>query len=468
MIHSSRSPAHLGGNLLNRGVDVGRRFAKILRMKLSAAIFTSIGLCLSFFLTSTAPAETPAPKVTLSASVDHPNAIYHKGETVTFVLKLESNGKPATEGEISWVITKDGLPLNQSGKAKVENGVAKVQGTLDEPGFLQIQANYRPDAKAAPISAMAGAGIDPTEIARSMPAPSDFDAYWTAEKEKLAAVPGNPRLTPVKSTSDQVDSFDVQVNSVGAPVSGYFARPKGAAEKALPIILTVHGAGVRSSNLGSAVGWANRGFLAMDVNAHGLPNGKPEDFYKKLADGDLKDYRTRGSQSRETIYFHDMFLRLVRSIDFLTAQPEWDGKNVVVYGSSQGGFQAIVAAALDPRVTFFAAGVPAGCDHSAQLLGRIAGWPKFAGANHSEQPDPEILKAASYYDTMNFAARSHAKGCIFTTGFIDRTCPPSSVYATYNQITIPKEIYNDIPSGHQNSPEATSAMVQAVLRAVGK
>ncbi len=35
---------------------------------------------------------------------------------------------------------------------------------------------------------------------------------------------------------------------------------------------------------------------------------------------------------------------MIRAIDFLTAQPEWDGRTVIVYGSSQGGFQALAAA----------------------------------------------------------------------------------------------------------------------------
>jgi cephalosporin-C deacetylase len=46
----------------------------------------------------------------------------------------------------------------------------------------------------------------------------------------------------------------------------------------------------------------------------------------------------------------------IRAIDVLTEQPEWDGRTVAVFGISQGGFQAIAAAGLDPRVTFFAAG----------------------------------------------------------------------------------------------------------------
>lgn len=79
---------------------------------------------------------------------------------------------------------------------------------------------------------------------------------------------------------------------------------------------------------------------------------------EELSRGELKDYRNAGHEDRETCYFKGMFLRLVRAIDFLTSQPEWDGKTLIVYGSSQGGYQAIVAAGLDSRVSYFCAGVP--------------------------------------------------------------------------------------------------------------
>ena len=409
-------------------------------------------------------AETPvASTFKLSAHAEKPGATYHRSEAVTFVVKAEDKGKPLAKGEVQWVLTKDGLPLNQSGKATISNGIAKVQGRLDEPGFLQLRASYRSTPKAAPITALAGAAIDPTEIQRSTPVPDDFDAFWTSQKDKLAKVPVNPRLTPVTSTSKTLDAFDLQADCVGAPVSGYFVRPVGAQPKSLPIILTVHGAGVRGSALGSAAAWAAKGFIAMDINAHGLPNGKPDAFYKEQDAGPLKDYRSIGRESRETCYFLGMFLRLVRAIDFLTSQPEWDGQHVVVYGSSQGGLQAIVAGGLDPRVTFFAAGVPAGCDHTGMIANRIAGWPKLVPNGPDGKPNAAVLKTVPYFDTMNFATRTKAAGCIFTVGFIDVTCPPSSVYATYNQLTIPKQIYNDIPSGHANSPSAIAAMHKAVM-----
>ena len=310
------------------------------------------------------------------------------------------------------------------------------------------------------LSALAGAGVDPLLIKPSQPAPDDFDAFWMAKKALLAAVPFEVKLTGVESAVAGVTAFDVQATSLGAPVSGYLAVPTGARPKSLPAILTVHGAGVSSAGLAGTVGWAREGALAMDINAHGLPNGRPAEYYQGLRDGELKAYSTRGRDSRETIYFLGMFLRLIRAIDVLTARPEWDGKTVVVYGSSQGGAQALAAAGLDSRVTFFVAGVPAMCDHTGALAGRIAGWPKFIPTG--ETPRPEVAAAVRYYDAMNFAARIKA-AAFFTIGFIDTTCPPTSVYATYNVLRAPKEIFHNIAAGHTNTPAASAASRAVVL-----
>ena len=396
---------------------------------------------------------------TLCVTADRPDAIYKQGETVTFTIKLQLDKQPVDGAQVSWILSKDGVPPTTNGKVKLAGGSATVTGKLDEPGFLQCRASFAGPDKIARF-ALGGAAIDPLKIKPSMPVPADFDEFWAAQKKKLAAVPVNPRLTPVKWPTKDVDCFDLQADSVGAPVSGYFARPAGAKPKSLPAILLVHGAGVRSSGLGGAAGWAQKGLLALDINAHGIPNGKPEQFYTDLRNGELKDYSRRGRESHETIYFRGMFVRLVRALDFLTAQPEWDGRTVVVQGSSQGGYQSLVAAGLDPRVTFFAAGVPAGCDHTGFKAGRVNGWPHFIATG--ETPAPNVVEAVRYYDAMNFITRSKADG-IVTVGFIDTTCPPSSVYAAYNAISGKKQIHIDVAAGHTNTPKAVEAMRNAIL-----
>ena len=407
-----------------------------------------------------APAAQPSTDYVLTVSASRADAIYRQGETVDFTIRLLHGGHAVDDAEVQCTVSKDGVPPATNSKVKLAGGTATVTGKLDEPGFLQCRAVFHGTNKIT-RTAVGGAAIDPLQIKPSLPVPADFDAFWAGQKEKLAAAPVNARLTPVKSVSTNVECFDLQADSVGAPVSGYYAKPLGAKAKSLPIILLVHGAGVRSASLGSAATWAARGFLALDINAHGLPNGRPDSYYGNLAATDLKDYRNRGRESRETVYFLGMFLRLVRAIDVLTAQPEWDGRTVVVHGSSQGGAQSIVAAGLDARVTFFAAGVPAMCDHTGVAVGRVNGWPKFL-ANPPEPPDPKVVEAVRYYDAMNFATRTKAAG-ILTVGFIDTTCPPTSVYAAYNALPGRKQIFNDPPSTHAVSARAGEAMRRAIL-----
>lgn len=400
------------------------------------------------------------PSHVVSVAADRADAIYRRGDTVSFTIKVEHDGKQVSEGEINWVLSKDGVEPRTTGRTKLAGGTAIVSGSLSEAGFLQCSATFQEGEMK--FTGLGGAGISPLEIRPSMPPPDDFAKFWEEKKRQLAAVPARPRLTAVKSPRDGVDAYDLQADSVGAPVSAYYARPTGAKPRSLPAILTVHGAGVNSSGLSTAATWAKQGAIAMDMNAHGLPNGRDKSFYDELAAGELKEYRRRGRESRETIYFLGMFLRLVRAIDFLTAQPEWDGRTLVVSGSSQGGAQAIAAAGLDSRVSFFVAGVPAMCDHTGSVAGRIAGWPKFIETKE-KTPPAEVVSAVRYFDAVNFAARARAPG-FFTVGFIDTTCPPTTVYAAYNALGSSKEIFNDIPSGHTNTPAASAAMRAAVIR----
>ena len=426
-------------------------------------------LCAPLF--AQAPSQVaPAAALKVVARAERANATYQVGEKIMFAVSVEEKGKPANGTLIDWVIVKDGLATEQKGFSSVVDGKATVVGSLNEPGFLQLKVTaHRLDARSKPlaVSAMAGAAVEPTKIPLSLPVPEDFDAFWDGMKQKLAAVPVAASIRSVKSPLPDVESFDVTAPALGLPISAYMAKPVGAKPKSLPIILTVHGAGVNDSSLGGSANWASKGFLAMDMNAHGLPNGKPRQFYADLYAGPMKGYRYEHRDDREKGYFTGMMLRLVRAIDVLTAQPEWDGKHVVVSGASQGGYQAIAAAGIDGRVTFFAAGVPAGCDHSGMLVNRIAGWPKIVPVEDGK-PDLKVVEAARYIDCVNFAARTKAKGAYFTVGFIDTTCPPTSIYAAYNQLNIPKQIYDDIPSGHSHSAAARDGMTQAVLKHVGK
>lgn len=405
--------------------------------------------------------ETPAPALTLKVTADRADAIYKSGEVATFTIEAVVDGKPVSDGQVTCVFSKDGWQPQPPQTVVLKDGKGTITSKLDEPGFLLLRTS------SGKTAVLAAAAYDPLQIKPSLPVPDDFDQFWTAQKAELAKVPLKSTMTPVQGPAKGVDAFDVQVDCLGKPVSGYFGRPQNAKPKSLPAILFVHGAGVRSANLASTY-WSEKegGMLSFDINAHGITNGQPAEFYTALSEGELKDYRAIGRNDREQSYFKGMFLRLVRAIDFLTAQPEWDGKTVIVYGSSQGGYQAFAAAGIDPRVTFFCAGVPAGCDHTGNVANRISGWPKLVPNDSAGKPDAAVLQASRYVDCVNFAARTKCKGAVVTVGFIDTTCPATSVYAAYNALAISKAIHADVAVGHANSPAASQVMQEAVYKHV--
>lgn len=409
--------------------------------------------------------DTPAPAtvITLKVSADRVDALYKAGEVATFTIEALQDDKPLREGKVVCIFSKDGWLPQPPQTLTVTDGKATLIGKLDETGFLRLQATI------GKTTTLAGAGFDPLQLPPSLPVPDDFDQFWASQKAALAKVAVKSMQTRVEAPAKGMNAFDVQIDCLGKPVSGYFGCPQGAKPKSLPAILFVHGAGVRSSNLGNTQ-WAVKegGMLSLDINAHGIPNGQPAEFYTALSEGELKDYRSLGRQDREQCYFKGMFLRLIRAIDFLTAQPEWDGKTMIVYGSSQGGFQAFVAAGLDKRVTYICAGVPAGCDHTGNVANRISGWPKLVPNDAQGKPDPLALQTARYFDCVNFASRARCKGAAVTVGFIDTTCPPTSVYAAYNALSIPKAIHADVTAGHTNTPDALKFMQDAASRHVSE
>ncbi len=408
--------------------------------------FRCRALALTFVLTFFAMDVMAQAGLAVVARTDREDALYNLNEPVTFTLVVTKDGTALTEGTLSYNLSVDGASTVDSGTRDLSESPVLITGTLAHPGFLRCTATYVTEDETK-IHGVAAGGFEPLKIKASMAPPEDFDTFWAEKKAALAEVPMNPVLTPVPSPVEGVETFDLQLDCLGgAPVSGYYCRPSGVAEKSLPAVLWVHGAGVRSSALRPDI--AAEGMLVLDINAHGIPNGKPSEYYADLANGDLADYRLRDREDRETYYFLGMYYRLIRAMDFLTAQPEWDGKVLIARGSSQGGGQSLVAAGIDPRVTALIANVPAMCDHT----GVINGWPRLVPRDDQGNPDPTIQQVARYFDAMNFATRTQADALV-SVGFIDNTCRPTSVYAAYNNLQGEKHILNKPLMTHAVPPE---------------
>lgn len=409
-------------------------------------------------------------EITLKA--ERESAVYKIGEEAAFKLTVKRDGKPVSGITFDGNITKDSVPprLDFSGETDA-NGEYRSVGTLDEAGFLKckifVNIPAAADKKPARVEMLAGAGFDPLKIKPSAPAPLDFDAFWNRQKQILKDIPMNVKLTRVNKPTSAYDIFDVQADTFNGKLSAYITMKKNSAPKSLPIILLPQGAGVYSSSI--AGDWANNGFLAMSFNVHGIPNGKPNEFYRNLQRTTLRGYDVRNSNSRETIFFRTAFMRVMRAIDVAMAQPQWDGRNIVIYGGSQGAGQAIAGAALySDKITLLVAKYPALCDHTGIFVNRTTGWPHFVKTRDANGNfDREKAEAARYVDAVNFAERVKCPA-IFTIHYADDVCEPTSSFAAYNNIRTKKELVPVTEARHPAPQWENDLMMKKIVEFVNE
>jgi cephalosporin-C deacetylase-like acetyl esterase len=377
---------------------------------------------------------------------DHKDGVYRCGETVVWTVTFTVDGAPAT-GDFTYQFQRDEVANLDKGKVTLKDGKGTIQGTLSEPGHLFAIIRYRPEGAKKTAVDYAGALFEPEKIKPSAPPPADFDAFWDGQIAKLDTIPMHPVLTPIDIGDPEVECWQITLDNIwGTKVQGVLARPKG--KTGLPASLALESAGVRGLNPAGLRWRAREGWLAMHILAHDLPIDKPKAHYEDLAKGDLRGYSTRGRENRGTSYFLRMFLACRRACEYLTSREEWDGKRLVVSGGSQGGYQSVATAGLHPAVTHIMLRVPAGCDHTGLLVNRKPGWPGWNTSSKSSIKNPDAtLETSKYFDAVNFARRAKCASLV-APGLIDRTCPPSGIYAMFNNLPEPKKIIPMPDVGH--------------------
>lgn len=365
----------------------------------------------------------------------HENGVYKSNEKIRISAVLSHKTNDSLSVKV-WknndqiILKKTILPDQDS--------LVVFESAFKEPCSVIVEARLKGNKK------LLGLVVAPNKLKPGSRLPKDFEAYWDQEKQSLSALLMEVKTKKVDIPEPGYLCEDVEINCTGPkPARGYFARPVGAKVRSLPIVLIVHAAPVKGSwcrsEVANAMNYAKKGngALCFDLNAHGMLNGQSEEYYENLESGELKDYYGQGLENREEFYFRGMYLRLMRTIEFLTRQPEWDKKRIIVIGESQGGGQALAAAGLDNRVSAVVATVPAMCDWGGTLVNRKGGWPQPFERKYDQERMKQTLP---YFDTANLLKNSNAL-LVVEIGLVDQTCPSTSIYAAINQAKGEKIIY---------------------------
>lgn len=373
---------------------------------------------------------------------NHADWLYKTGEKATVEVQFYKYGIPQDGVTVNYELGGDMMPADAKGSVVLKDGKAVIpMGTMKQPGFRDCRMTavvgdktYKHHVKV---------GFSPEKIRPYTQMPADFKEFWDNNKAEAAKFPLQYTKKRVEEyCTDKVDCYLVklQLNTQGQAIYGYLFYPKNAEKGSCPVVLCPPGAGIKTIKEPLRHKYyAEQGCIRFEIEIHGLNPEMTAEEFREIStafNGRENGYLNNSLENRDNYYMKRVYLACVRSIDLLTSLPEWDGRNVIVQGGSQGGALSLITTGLDSRVTACVANHPALTDMAGYMTGRAGGYPHFFRVSGMDTPDK--LKTMAYYDVVNFAHQIKVPTYI-TWGYNDDVCPPTTSYAVYNVLDCPKE-----------------------------
>ncbi len=253
------------------------------------------------------------------------------------------------------------------------------------------------------------------------------------------------------------DIYDIKVETAASkntdgsdftrPLSGTFTVPKNAALSSCRMYVSFGGYGTYIAYPTCYLGAKDACILS--VNNHGIPNELTTAAARLMSGDDIDATdgidtinkgcdsvdKMEGSIDRnktvETSFYMQTVLRAGRALQFIESLAEWDGINATVNGGSYGGYQSIVAAALDGLrgdnaiVGWCDPSVPWMCEpgsENGKYLGSSFRPGVWVG---TDSVLPTYFNAVNYGKLIRCVTTIHA-------GLGDDVCPPAGINILYN------------------------------------
>ena len=391
-----------------------------------------------------AVAQIRGNSIVVTVEPDHQDWNYRVGETARFTVEVRRSGTLVHDVSITYAA---GPEMYQDVRKTVtlKDGTLRLTGKMGEPGFYRVDVTAHVDGKE--YRGACAAAFSPELLQPSTVMPPDFRSFWEKSIEEARQTPLEPtrRLLPERCTKD-VNVYEVSFQNMrwNARTYGILCVPvsrghaHGANTARYPALLRVPGAGVRPYT--GDVWTASQGIITLEIGIHGIPVTMEQKVYDDLANGALNGYWNYSIDHRDQSYYKRVVLGCLRAIDYIEQYTPWNGQQLGVTGSSQGGFLSLATAGLDQRVTCYAPVHAALCDHTNSLKGKACGWPHYFYWNKGKGQEQQI-ETSRYYDGVNFARMiTNKQRGWFSFGYCDDVVPPTTAWATYNTVKGPKEL----------------------------
>ena len=289
--------------------------------------------------------------------------------------------------------------------------------------------------------------------------PEDFDAFWAAAKEELAAVPMEPRVTMVEGQYTETGQLlRVELQSVrDTTIVCWMMVPREAAAAVLgeapppreyPAVIVMPGYGAEQPPLDRTAD----GLVTLSVNPRN--HGPSRDYWTAPV-----EHLRYNIESPEDFYYRLAFLDCLRAAEFLFDQPIVDPRRVAAEGGSQGGLFAIALGMLEPRIAVVVSNVTAFANYPEGMLlataGHQTGYRSIldeAEAAGDTDKMAAVRRSLALTDAVNLVTRL-TQPLQVNMGGLDPVCPYVSGIVIVNRAPgdLPTE-FNIFPNARHEVP----------------
>jgi cephalosporin-C deacetylase-like acetyl esterase len=417
--------------------------------------------------------------VLINFQADKTNCLYKAGQTAKVAISAtDEAGNLVTSGTDRVAVDDCGTNLLYVGKLDFsKSNPIVLESTLNEPGFVRymVRKCHAIGFLGKPLyfpRLMYSVGFDVEKIKKASPDIADFDEFWSnaiAKLDKEVPIDVQRVEVPEKSTK-HFTFYRISFATFGRRIYAYMSIPKKKSESGkFPIEISVSSAGFGdySNDMPGKRDRINVFFTVHPFEPHwnwretGL-----EKVYEKYESDLMKKYRVTSyanagiTEERENYFFYNVILGINRAVTYLSEMDIVDKKNIWYQGTSQGGGFGLYLCGLNHCFTRAVLQVPGMTDEMGLSIGRRSGWPYLLEIYKKDRPEEMAiaLKNVPYFDGANFASRIKCPVRV-VIGFGDLVCPPTTVYATYNEIKVKdKAIINCINMAHDVFPETERSM----------
>lgn len=295
------------------------------------------------------------------------------------------------------------------------------------------------------------------------PCPADFGEYWSEGLGEVDEIDPDIKMSLAEFRLNGFECCDLFYTSVrNARIHAKVIKPAG--HKNLPVALHFHGYTGRAYDWNEYISFAAAGFcvFAMDCRGQG---GESVDV-GNVSGNTLNGHIIRGlSQDGKNLLFRHVFLDTVQLAKIAMHMDFTDETRVCAYGGSLGGALTMACAALVPEVRLLAPMYPFLCDYKRVLELCIPTRAYMELKEYFRMFDPmykhvdEILNTLGYIDIVNLAGKIKGE-TLLAAALEDDVCPPSTVFAAYNNISAKKDIRVYPHHGHEPLPHFMDEVIQ--------